>query len=719
MTIATNNDKINRILEEILQDITTEASRREERKETEGQDSDTLYFYFDPLFGRPLGISPRLATLVDEQDNVSNEEITILLLERFPLHFSHKLRRSPSPAPFVTWELFEYERLLACMLDRLPVNPAIPQNPIVTRRSSAALTNIVTSMASDIFHALDNFTTPSLNNPLIALLLRCLSHAIRFRRRIVDSNADIALQGAEYESVSKVVGMGLLVAASFLPPSFFHDNDDAGPNLAPITHSATSLEAEQLLPSLSEQLSLSYAVTTYCDPRLHFGAHHSPFWDIPVIHIQHNALAVSWADSPVLRRCAASLLKTCCWNDILGGEMDKSLDKMPSERTSFNPLTSSDSFTVKLAQICRAHFFGRLFPSNITDSEISIVTQQQPTRIRHPSGVIISKLNDSDAPEESRRLSQLVAPLRIFSMLTNNTIPTTSLLVEMLPVVYALLDFWDGKYQTLGGALYLSLFRGGDQMKGFLLEKDDGLAEQILSRVILTCRDPVALTVLSMAHCKILLNKSYADRPRLQGACKVWMHKAKSTYFGPDTEIDHGRRMLPGLVVGAILPVLSHMATWNPENANAIEISREGLDLFLSTLRMYSPSHDFDTTESVRTVAALVALVTLLMGSWPIAKTYSEQIICSLLTVIGRAERLDPCSQKHPSTFETTGQQHKQRLAVLECTKHSASIALIICGEPGQQVLTVVENESTALTQACKEIRLQAQSLIKTIATVS
>jgi hypothetical protein len=368
-----------------------------------------------------------------------------------------------------------------------------------------------------------------------------------------------------------------------------------------------------------------------------------------------------------------------------------------------------------MAQMCRAHFFERLFPTKSTD-QISTFTPQKPTRIRHPSGVIVSKSNETDVPRESWRLSQIVAPLRIFAIFSHQTFPT-SILVEMLPVIYSLLDFWDSKYQVLGGSLYLSLFRHGDHMKRFLLNEDDGMVEQILNRVILTCRDPLAVTLLSMAHCKVLLIKANSDRPRILDACKGKMHKAKTTYFGPDTDVDHGRRMLPGLVVGAILPLLSHLATWNSENANAIEISREGLDLLLSNLLVYSPYYGCETTESVRTTAALIGLVTLLMGSWPVACAYSGQIMCSLLTVIGRAERQDTYYQKHASSPETLEQHCIQRKAVSKCAKQTASIALMICGETGQQILSAVENESTTLAHICRDIRLHSQKLCIAVAS--
>jgi hypothetical protein len=552
-----------------------------------------------------------------------------------------------------------------------------------------------------------------------------MNHAIRFHRwsyKEAAGRADKDAQREQMESASTAIGMGLLVAASFLPPSFFYDTYDDESTLAPMfTNSASTLEAEQLFPSLAGQFSLAYAVHTYCNPRLLLGTNYCAFWDDPVINLKHNALSVDWAESPVLRRCAVSLVKTCNWDNqfaiALGSSKVESFGKIPQGRTHCDTFSATDLLKLTIVQMCRAHFFGRLFPTHSTE-QISTVTQQQPSRIRHPSGVIVSKSksNDTDAPIETRRLSQLVAPLRLFSILIHQTFPT-SVLVEMFPVVYSLLDFWDSKYQTLGGALYLSLFRHGDQMKGFLLKDDDGLAEQILNRVILTCRDPVAVTLLSMAHCKILLIKANSDRPRLLDACKGKIHKAKTTYFGPDTDVDHGRRMLPGLVIGAILPLLSHLATWNAENANAIEISREGLDLFLSTLLGYSPSYGCETTESVRTIAALIGLVTLLMGSWPVARAYSGQIMCSHLTVIGRAERQDTYSPKHPSSMETSEQQRGQRNAVSKCTKQSASIALIICGEAGQQVLTAVENESTTLTQVCKEIRLHSQEISTAVVT--
>jgi hypothetical protein len=714
------NDKIQQTIEDILQDIATEALKASKRDEKNRERHEMeLYFYFDPLLGRPLEISPRLSKLIGAEDETDDEEVTAALLRNFPLHFPPKLQRGLSAVPFVIGELFEYERLLAGMLDRLEYTLKVDCRP----PCATFIKGVVSSIASEIFSILDDCSNPPLHNPLLALLVRCLNHAIRFHRWSYNEaagRADKAVQREQMESSSTVIGMGLLVAASFLPPSFFYDTYDDESILAPMfTNSASTLEAEQLVPSLAEQFSLVYAVHTYCNSRLHLGTNYCAFWDDPVINLKYNALSVDWAESPVLRRCAVSLVKTCNWDNqfaiALGNRKVESFDKIPQGRTKCGTFSAADFLKLTIVQMCRAHFFGRLFPTNSTE-QISTVTQQQTSR--HPSGVIVSKSksSDTDAPSETRRLSQLVAPLRIFSILIYHTFPT-SLLVEMLPVIYSLLDFWDSKYQTLGGALYLSLFRHGDQMKGFLLKDDDGLAEQILNRVILTCRDPVAVALLSMAHCKILLIKANSDRPRLLDACKGKIHKAKTTYFGPDTDVDHGRRMLPGLVVGAILPLLSHLATWNAENANAIEISREGLDLFLSTLLGYCPSHGCETTESVRTIAALIGLVTLLMGSWPVARAYSGQIMCSHLTVIGKAERQDTCSQKHSSSMETSEQQRGQRNAVSKCTKHSASIALIICGEAGQQVLTAVENESTTLTQVCKEIRLHSQALSTAVVT--
>mmetsp|Transcript_592 Transcript_592/g.855 ORF Transcript_592/g.855 Transcript_592/m.855 type:complete len:616 (+) Transcript_592:77-1924(+) len=596
--------------EEILRHIicSTTWSLREE----EGRDINECY-YFDPLLGCPMPCSPYLSSL--------NDDITIVdLLERFPLDLSPKLRQSPPP-----WELLlEYERLLAssCALQRTTTTPQQQQPAVVA--------NVICSMAEDIFHLMDTFSTASVEiNSLLALLMRCVHHSIQ---------VFFETQNKENESFSQIVGMGLLVAASFLSLPLKEPN---------ACYSGTYLDAEQLVPSLHQQLSLTFAVDTYCDPRLQFCKHRSSSWEKPVLDTHQSAFEIPWAESPVLRRCAASLAQSCslCLTD---------------------PYVS---YSI-ISQMCRAHFYGRLRSTTITTITTSsnkiVITQQQQSILRHPSGVLAAVPNPNGSSPEKPRLSQLVAPLRIFSMLA----ATTDISVDALPVIYSLLDCWDGKYQTLGGALSMTVAAG----KG-----DCVVLEQALSRAIRACRDPVALTVLSMARCQALLLFVPSDRKLLQMACKEFFHKATSR-SGSD------RQLLPPMIVGAILPVLSHLC----QNANAVEIARDGLHVILSALGSYYPPAEENNSASV----TMAGLLMLLMGSWPVAHAYSGQIMSSFLTVIGRAN--NDSTQQHVSDF----------------AKHCASIALILCGEAGQQVLTTVESEVASLAPACKEIRFQAQMFL-------
>ena len=612
------------ILRQMLCSYTTYSLGEKEKR----RDRNECY-YFDPLQGCPMPCSPYLSSL--------NDNITIVdLLERFPLDLSPKLRQSSLP-----WELFlEYERLVAssCAVHRTSTTTTPQQQP-------AVLANVIGSMAEDIFHLLDTFSTSASVeiNSLLALLIRCVHHSIQFF---------VETQTKEKESLSHIVGMGLLVAASFVSLEESNLNSSS----SNYNYSGTYLNAEQLVPSLQSQLSLTYAVNTYCDPRLGLFKHRTSSWEKPVLHTQSSAFEIPWAESPILRRCAASLAQLCLLY-----------------------LTDSYNYDVSysiVSQMCRAHFFGRLRSTTITSTNSTnkiVMSQPQPPILRHPSGILatVSNPNESSKSPEKPRLSQLVAPLRIFSMLAaTTTTTTTDISVEALPVIYSLLDCWDGKYQTLGGALSMIV----------AAEKDNCavLLEQALRRASRACRDPVALTVLSMARCQKLLLVVPSDWKQLQMACKELFHKATISRCD--------RQLLPPMIVGAILPIVSQLCP----NANAVEIARDGLHVLVSALGSYYPPAEENNFTSV----TMVGLVMLLMGSWPIANAYSGQIMSSFLTVIGRAN--NDSTQQHVSDF----------------AKHCASIALILCGEAGQQVLTTVESEVVSLATTCQEIRFQAQTFL-------
>ena len=826
---------------ELMREILSEASqqRRQSKETLSGDDYYYYYYYFDPLLGRPISPSPHLGSLIEENATYDDyEEAFVAILTRFSLDISPLLAQSTTNSKAgdsidADWAtlLFQYELLLSSLLDQvIVVTTARNGDDIETstneqhQQKKKQIVKAVYSIAQDIFQFID-ITITSSRTTLVVFLLRCMQHAIHlFHYLTAKASRKQNMPSSENnndDETKDVTCIGLLVAFTFLPPDARFQDNTTITTVAAQTHQAAYLDAQQLYPSLHLHLSLSHALNTYYYPCIYnqqqrdLGAtlhHNQIIFDKPVIDTHSNKIDLPWAESAVVRRCAFSLAQLCVASPNEGTCPTEDHD-CPNTTScllkQFMAVHKKNSPMLEtLARQCRSLFFGRLlFTNQPKEQHQSIITTtdtSQNIRERHPSGIYVQPTKTTSSatantleydrvasePEWHSRPSRVVAPLRILSIMVCNTShsSSTTILNDTLPIVYSLLDHYDAKYLTLGGALLscvlptVTMDTCSSDASSRAQSQHYQMSEHVLSLAIRSCRDPIALAVMAMARSKLILlrvlfqapnsnnddakigktrtpatkvvttttrvgnafdgNKSsqYSSHVQhIQTVCRELLHIVQHTYLGlsfsnniandnslkSNNSHDIGRRMLPAIFVGAIIPLLSHLATWNSENANAVEIGRAGLSVFLPALMEYTPQGsvvrsenktesvtknnvvDEDDTDAVRIISTLVALVSLMMGSWPVVTRCSGQIMCSIMTVIGRAER-------HSDSDDASFVQHVQDKIVSEFAKHAAAVALVICGEAAQDVLSTVEKECVAgMTRSCEEIRLEARTLLE------
>jgi hypothetical protein len=315
----------------------------------------------------------------------------------------------------------------------------------------------------------------------------------------------------------------------------------------------------------------------------------------------------------------------------------------------------------EMACAVRAHFFGR-----------EQVTTTLATPRQRPNKYPL-ELKPEKAPNDSfeRRPSRVHVALHFISLCNESP----RVLEHVLPICYALLDS-TSKHIAMGASALLHLFHLTNDLSDF----EEPLLD-VLERTCRTTREGPAVFLVCLAQSRVFTILAHRKKERRQ----VTQHLLTVLERNSANRNDE---LLLGLLVGGIIPLLQQHAD-EPE-ADALELGRLGLATLLPLLQ-------WDATPQTQ-VAALVALIHLMMGAYPILPRHGGKVMCELLACLGHATR-----------------DGGQEISIIPMATTAAAMALVLCGERASVILDQVETEDfdPMLMQHAQAIRDEATRLRK------
>ena len=326
----------------------------------------------------------------------------------------------------------------------------------------------------------------------------------------------------------------------------------------------------------------------------------------------------------------------------------------------------------KVASTVRAHFFGR-----------DILLWKPEERVS--SQVILGKRVDSKKPITDQKPfrsvpSRIHAALSFIRLLDEDDSPSTKeILANILPICFELIDSSESTFVALGGSALLHILDHLDQK--------------------IDCwRDYIETSIA-------ILNKAF-DESNLEGPVLVVLGQAQSRIFKLYPGETKKRRQVSGkwlsllhqssarsvsvpivweIAVGGVIPLLYQHAEL--PNADSIEMCRKGLAALL-------PLTCGDTFNSKTQIASFIALINLMVGSYPIMHRHGGKIMSYLLSSIASL-RLD-CGDEKIAT----------RLLGI----HTAAVASVICGPRfAGELLKTVEKEDL-YQETLKQVLVEVQA---------
>jgi hypothetical protein len=324
---------------------------------------------------------------------------------------------------------------------------------------------------------------------------------------------------------------------------------------------------------------------------------------------------------------------------------------------------------VHIAYAIRAHFFGRDMHLLEEDSILS-------TRIILGRTVTTARPRGGDETPYQAIPSRIHATMYFVSLLQQHHLSEgtsletcNSILEEILPVCYALIDSTNSNHAAIGITALIHLL---DLTMILPLDSPANLdsvwnqfAEGTLSVLQLAftaCREGSIFVLIGQAQSRVFVQTRKCDRNRRQ-VSRQWLSKL---HQGVHRKSSASSEVLWELLIGGIVPLLQQQAEL--PNADAMELGRLGLAALLPLI-----SGETFVEESKVVMASLIALINLMMGAYPIMCHHGDKTITSLLVA--------SCSES-PEDDDDDG------LPLL--ARHTAAIALVLCG--GIQVVPVLQD---------------------------
>lgn len=363
-------------------------------------------------------------------------------------------------------------------------------------------------------------------------------------------------------------------------------------------------------------------------------------------------------------------LDDSAWNDPVTGiakrvahrccqQLQRRLDPLEETEQELDPLVTVCNHVgwERLAKSIRSHFFGREGAS----SQASTKNQKERRRVSLQQYPLQFKSTTKPLPAYRRMPSLVHMSLRYIGMLQQ---PNHQILLDMLPVCYALLDSIDALMIAMGASALIRLLETSSRRT--INEDWDGLQEplwSVLELALKTCREAPAWGLVCRAA-STYFRVFRADQQRRQTTVLIQETILARSQQARDDE----DAALLGLILGGLLPLLRLQ-----ENFEAVDFGRPCLKTLLSLLSL-QPAVGYKLQ-----LASLVTLVHFMEAASPILPRHGGKVMCHLLACCGNAARAD-----------NDEDDDKTRREVIVVAQHAAVQALLYCGTRAEEVINTI-----------------------------
>jgi hypothetical protein len=315
------------------------------------------------------------------------------------------------------------------------------------------------------------------------------------------------------------------------------------------------------------------------------------------------------------------------------------------EREAFLRTIIASLDTIKLAKKVREHFFG--LDMQLWEPETRVSTQVVMGRRVTKTELVLKEKPFLAIPS---RVNVAIGFLRCLEK-GKKVSASRDLLVQMMPIVFELVDAANAAHIALGTSSFIHLLDVVEPTK----ECIEGFVEPAMSALDLdftSRREGPLLLLIGQAQIRLLplLNEPNKRRRQLT---KRWLSLLLQSSVRPSTV-----NLCLELLIGGVIPLLFQHS--QQPNADAMELGRLGLSAILPLL-------ENEFTDTAIKLAALIALINLIIGAYPIMSDHGGKILCHILAF---GLSLTP---------RNLGENEKNE--VRDLCIHTGAVAMHVCGE--------------------------------------
>lgn len=398
----------------------------------------------------------------------------------------------------------------------------------------------------------------------------------------------------------------------------------------------------------------------------------------------------------------------------------------------FQSITEHIGITV-LASTARAFFYGRLvFPSKSADVKMVASYQHKGPympmvqRIGSTQNKIPCTSSSRDGkPHNKNPMRVFVIATLLCGMFQRNTCADylDDAIIDTIPIVLSLLDDAQPINQGIGAVILVSIMEALTSIELKFVPTFVGRFHEMLNRsfeaAIQLCgrEDATILTVTCLAQSKWLgfLNLcSLCFRKASISPSTVCTMTRKATadllvVLGKQTQSggrDGNDVRIAGALVSGINPLLAQLSAY-PEAAS-VEIARVALSTLLPLIGWQGMGLESRTIQ----IAALGSLLSLMDGSYPVMPHHGTRIMVEVFSLLHRSDK--DAIFINESKCRGSGDDEVSTTVSSELAEFTAAVALVLCCESAEAVLSHIEAKDTTAKQhldRCIQIRFDAKKL--------
>jgi hypothetical protein len=610
--------------------------------------------YFDPLLGHPPQIPPVIQLWIDRLILHEPENIVQWIHGYITMVRSILIQSQPSTGSVAVLQYFElifskwldYDRKIHEKLSVKPTDLAILSRTLEVLASDITLLTAPDEIKLSLYHR---------SNIVLPTLMRLIYHILGI---LLDYEAVQLDQKALLRCFVSLLAFDPcridppFVASSLLQPKKLQ----ALCSYSPPDQGADDVDDEFLSLKSVDWTSVSLDGT---------------LWNDPVVGVASRAADAVWKRLSVL-----------CVDDENPNVVvkDDSKTEAPHQGETRRKMQSRILHSTlvgveRVSEAVRAHFFGR--DMVLWDSEQRVSTR-----------VMLGRTVETTEPVVKEKAYKLVpSRVHVFASFISllgqqDKYSTREVLVQVLPVCFELIEASSVRHMAIGSTCLIHLLETigvGDSV----WDEFVGNALPVLDMAFKTNREGPMLLLVGRAQCLLFEAMGEGNKERRQATLQ-WLTALNQTAHRSVSEM-----ICWELLIAGVVPLLQQHA--NLPDADAMELGRLGLSTLL-------PLVAGDFVDSKTQKAALVALINLMMGAYPIIPHHGGKIMSTLLIAAARA-----------SSNEDGDMSYLYLIVV-----HAAAVAMALCvtnkraGEVVEDIISASDSFQPRLVRAAREVRERA-----------